>query len=120
MFFPGDEAYEQIMTSFSDGVAHWKGYEGGVGLSDENLERYRTEWELLELHFNKPVKVHTQHLYSEARNFFIPLSGTHAAYFRVFSGLTDKPRIGVVNMHEEKFVVLHDAVTIALQGTTEN
>ena len=120
MFFPGDTAYDNIMDRFSDGVAHWKGYEGGVGLSDENLERYRTEWELMEFHFNKPVKVHTRHMFSEARNFFIPLSGTHANYFRVFSGLTDKPRIGVVNMHEDKFMALHDAVTQALQSASDN
>lgn len=120
MFFPGDVGYEQVMDTFADGVAHWSGYEGGVGLSDENLERYRSEWEILELHFNKPVKVHTRHLYSEARNFFIPLSGTHANYRRVFAGLTDVPRIGVVNMREERFAALQEAVTLALNGSDEN
>ncbi len=120
MFFPGDIGYKHIMDTFADGVAHWTGHEGGVGLSDENLERYRSEWEILELHFNKPVKVHTPHLYSEARNFFIPLSGTHANYRRVFAGLTDKPRIGVVNISEGRFAALHSAVTQALQGAAEN
>jgi hypothetical protein len=115
MLFPGDQHYDGIMTTFSDGISHWKGYEGGVGLSDENLERYRSEFDMLELHFNKPVKVHTRHLYSEARNFFVPLSGSHAEYFRVFAGLTDKPRIGVLNMHEEKFTALQDAVTLAIR-----
>ena len=41
---------------------------------------------MLELHFNQPAKVHTRYLYAEARNFFIPLSGTHAniaAYLQV-------------------------------------
>jgi hypothetical protein len=116
MFFPGDTAYEPIMESFADGVAQWKGYEGRVGLSDENLERYRNEWELLELHFNKPVKVHTRHMYSEARIFFVPLSGTHADYFRVFAGYTDRPGIGILNMHEAKFNVLKDAVSQAIDG----
>lgn len=120
MFFPGDDGFGQIMVAFADGVAQWKGYEGGVGLSDENLERFRAEWEMLELHFNKPVKVHTRHPYSEARNFFIPLSGTHANYHRVFAGLTDKPRIGVVNMSEERFTALQNAVSQALQGAAEN
>ncbi|MDF1514388.1 MAG: hypothetical protein P1S60_11320 [Anaerolineae bacterium] len=114
MFFPGDRAYERIMDAFADGVAHWSGYEGGVGLSDENLERFRAEWEILELHFNKPVKVHTRHLYSEARNFFIPLMGTHAEYRRVFAGLTDKPRIGVVNMSADRFAALLQAVAEAV------
>ena len=120
MFFPGDTSYERIMDAFSEGVAHWTGYEGGVGLSDENLERYRAEWEIMELHFNQPVKVHTRHLYSEARNFYIPLSGTHAKYRRVFAGLTDRPRIGVVNMSEERFATLVSTVNLALQGTVEN
>jgi hypothetical protein len=119
MFFPGDAGYDAIMERFADGVAHWKGYEGGVGLSDENLERYRAEWQMLELHYNKPVKVHTRHLFSEARNYFVPLSGTHAQYYRVFSGLTDKPRIGVLNMYEEKFVALQDAVLQALQNASD-
>ncbi len=120
MLFPGDSGYDQIMNTFSSGVAQWTGYEGGVGLSDENLARYRNEWAMLELHFNQPAKVHTRYLYAEARNYFIPLSGTHAEYRRVFAGLTDTPRIGVVNMSEEHFTALQNAVTQALQDTTEN
>lgn len=110
MLFPGDAGYDEIMRSFSVAVADWGGYEGSVGLSDENLERYRNEWRLLELHYNTPVQVHTPHLYSKARNFFIPLSGTHAMWRRVFAGLTDKPRIGVLNVNEAHFESLLEAV----------
>lgn len=120
MFFPGDKGYEKIMAAFAEGVAHWEGYEGGVGLSDESLERFRTEWEILELHFNKPVKVHTRYLFSEARNFFVPLTGTHADYARVFAGLTDTPRAGVMNMTDEHFKALTDAVDQALKTTGDN
>ena len=115
MFFPGDPEYEQIMDAFSDGVAHWSGYENGVGLSDESLERYRTEERLLELHYNESVRVHTRHLFPEARFFWVPLSGTHAAWRRVFSGLLDRPRVGVLNISEERFAALESAVQTAAE-----
>ena len=115
MLFPGDAGYDEIMTAFSDAIAHWSGYEGGVGLSDENLERYRNEWQLLELYYNKPVSVHTRYLFPKSRTFFVPLSGTHAEWRRVFGGLTDKPRIGVLNISEARFVNLTTAVEQAIQ-----
>lgn len=106
MFFPGDPEYEEIMTSFSDAIAHWSGYENGVGLSEENLERYRSSERMLELHYNQPIRVHTRHLFSKARFFWIPLSGTHANWRRVFAGLQDQPRIGVLNLGEARFDTL--------------
>jgi hypothetical protein len=110
MFFPGDNGYERIMDAFADGVAHWAGYESSVGLSDESLKTYWDQSRLLELHFDEPVRVHTRHLYPEARNFFVPLSGTHAEWCRVFAGITSSPRIGVLNMSHEHFEALQDAV----------
>lgn len=115
ILFPGDAGYEEIMAAFSDAVAHWSGYEGSVGLSDENLERYRTEWRLLELYYNKPVTVHTQHLYPKARTFFVPLAGTHAEWRRVFAGLTDEPRAGVLNLSAARFEALSAAVEQVIQ-----
>lgn len=115
MYFPGDQAYGKIMAAFSKGVAYWSGYESGVGLSDENLERYRQRERFLELHFNSPVQVHTRHMFSRARNYFIPLSGTHSDYRRVFAGLSDEPRIGVLNMSEAHFSALLEAVSQAVQ-----
>ena len=103
MLFPGDPYYDEVMAAFADAVAHWAGYENGVGLSDENLAQYRNERRLLELYYNEPVTVHTRHLFPEARTFFVPLSGTHAQWRRIFSGLIDKPRIGVLNASPERF-----------------
>ncbi len=114
MFFPGDPAYSAIMTAFADGVGHWAGYEGGVGMSDTTLQLYRERQRFLELHYNTPTQVHTSRQFARARNFFVPLSGTHARYRRVFAGLTDKPRIGVLNISEERFSVLLEAVTDAI------
>lgn len=110
MLLPGDPGYDAVMTAFADMIAHWSGYEGGVGLSDENLARFRAEWRLLEIHYNDPVFVHTRHLYPEARVFFVPLSGTHADWRRIFAGLQDVPRVGVLNADEEHFERLITAV----------
>jgi hypothetical protein len=115
MFFPGDPEYEAIMESFADGVAYWSGYENGVGLSDESLERLRSQEHLLELHYNEPVRVHTRYLFPEARYFWVPLSGTHAAWRRVFSGLLDRPRVGVLNISEERFAALESTVRAAAE-----
>jgi len=115
MLFPGDPHYNEVMDAFADAVAHWSGYENGVGLSDENLARYRNEWRLLELYYNDPVTVHTRHLFPEARTFFVPLSGTHANWRRIFSGLIDKPRIGVLNASAERFEQLATVIEQAVQ-----
>ncbi len=117
MLFPQDPGYDAVMDAFADGVAHWAGYEGSVGLSDESLTRYRTEERLLELHYNEPVVVHTRHLYPRARNFFVPLSGTHADFRRVFAGLRDVPRAGVLNIAEARFERLRTAVAQAIHAT---
>ncbi|MBN2003478.1 MAG: hypothetical protein JXA21_08995 [Anaerolineae bacterium] len=115
MLFPGDPGYDAVMSAFADMVGHWSGYEGGTGLSDENLERYRNEWRLLEVHYNDPVYVHTRHLYPKARVFFVPLSGTHANWRRIFAGLQDTPRAGVLNATEARFARLLTTVERVVQ-----
>lgn len=116
MFFPGDSGYETIMDAFADAAAHWSGYESGVGMSDETLARFRDEWRMVELHYNDPVHVHTRHLFPEARIFFVPLNGTHAKYRRIFAGLTDRPRIGVLNASETRF---NHLLTVTEQAVEE-
>jgi len=114
MIFPNDTAYDDVMSAFADAIANWTGYEGGVGLSDESLDRFRTTGRMLELHYNTPVQVHTRHLYPQARVFFVPLAGTHADWRRVFAGLMDTPRVGVLNVSEARFARLLAAVEQAI------
>jgi hypothetical protein len=114
MCFPGDAGYEAVMAAFADAIGHWSGYEGQVGMSDESLERYRAGERFLEVHYNQPVRVHTRHLFAPARTFFVPLSGTHAAWRRVFAGLQDTPRIGVLNLSEARFTTLQQTVEQAV------
>jgi hypothetical protein len=116
--FPGDSEYTAMMETFAGAIKRWTGYETGVGMSDETLALLRSEGRLVEVHYDQPVKVHTRHLFPEAHVFFVPLSGTHAKYQRVFSGLTDVPRIGVLNMSEEGFAAFRDAVQEAAQHST--
>lgn len=114
MFFPGDPEYERIMSAFADSVAHWSGYEQSVGLSCESLGHLREQARLLELHYNEPVQVHTRYPFSEARSFWVPLSGSHAQACRVFGGLGDEPRIGVLNVSSERYASLEEAVHQAI------
>ncbi len=114
MLFPGDPGYDAVMDAFADAVAHWAGYEGSVGLSAESLTHYRTAERFLELHYNQPVLVHTRHLYPRARTFFVPLSGSHAKWRRVFAGLLDTPRAGVLNLSAARFEHLRAAVAQAI------
>ncbi len=113
-FMPGDPAYESIVEAFNRGIGRWSAYEGSVGISQESLERLRREGRLLELHYDHPVQVHTKHLYPTATTFYVPLSGTHAKWRRVFGGISEPPHIGVLEMSEENFRKLQDAVQEAL------
>lgn len=116
MVFPEDAAYEEVMSTFTDAVAHWVSYEGDVSLTDDSLDRYRTEGRLLELHYNKSVQVHTRHLYPRARRFFVPLVGTDADLRRVFAGWDDTPREAALNVSEARFTRLLMAVEQAVPG----
>ena len=114
--FPEDAAYEEVMSAFSDAVAHWAGYEADVSLSNDRLEQYRAAGRLLELHYNTSVQVHTRHSYPRARSFFVPLAGTDADFYRIFAGSGDTPRVGVLNAGEARFTRLSAAVEQAVPG----
>ncbi|MBN2007678.1 MAG: hypothetical protein JXA21_30320 [Anaerolineae bacterium] len=114
--FPGDPDYEAIMSAFADMVAHWAGYEGQVGLSEVSLAKYRNELRLLEMHYENPVQAHTRNLYSKASTFYVPLSGTHANWRRIFAGMKENtPGVGVLNANEECFNRLLTAVEQIVQ-----
>lgn len=116
IFFPGDPEYKKTMTSFSQAVSRRTGYEGGVGLTTESLERYREGQRIVEFHYDEPVRVHTRHLFPEAGCFWVPLSGTHASWRRVFSGFGDQVRIGALNVSDEHFAALLDTTQSAVTG----
>ncbi len=111
---PGDEGFQAIVAAFNQGIGHWSAYESGVGISQSSLDRLRAKGRLLELHYDHPVQVHTKHLYPAATTFYVPLSGTHAKWRRVFGGISEPPHIGVLEMDAERFRQLEEAVaTIA-------
>lgn len=110
-YFPGDQAYEEIMAAFSDAIAHWRGYESGIRFSQEGLEQVRQQERLLELHYNEPVQVHTHHLFPEVCNFYVPLSGAHSHRQRIFAGLSDEPGDDVLTMSDARFAALLEVVS---------
>ena len=116
MLFPEDAAYAEVMAAFADAVAHWVDYEGEASISEERLERCRTEERLLELHYNRSVQVHTRHQYPKARSFFVPLFATDGEWRRVFAGSREAPRVGALNVSEARFARLLAAVEQAIPG----
>jgi len=116
IFLPGDPEYKEIMTGFSQAISRRTGYEQGVGLSTDSLERCREGQRIVEFHYNEPVRVHTRHLFPEAQCYWVPLSGTHANWRRVFSGFEDQARIGALNISEEHFAALLDTTQSAVIG----
>lgn len=116
MLFPEDAAYEEIMSAFADGVAHWVEYEGDARLADDSLESYRAAGRLLELHYNRSVQVHTRHLFPRARCFFVPLAGTDAGLRRVFGGWDDTPHEAALTLNAARFARLLAAVEQTVPG----
>ena len=114
MIFPGDPAYEAIMADFAAGVAHATGFEEDAELSDESLESYRTRQRMVELHFNTPARVHTRHPFRDATCYWVPLDGVHAEQRRVFGGLNEHPRTGVLTMSVNRFEQLRQTVEQSL------
>ncbi|GEM_PF-515696 len=111
----GDATFARIVEAFNQGVAHWGAYEGSAGLSQASLDRLRAEGRLLELHYDHPVQVHTQHPFPASTTFYVPLTGTHAKWRRVFGGITEPPHIGVLEMREGNFERLQAVVDEVLQ-----
>jgi len=120
MFFPGDAGYEEVLHAFADGVGRWAGYEPQTALSPDSLEMLRAQWRLVEFHYNDPVQVHTRHPYPAARVFFVPLTGPHAEWRRVFSSLQgDAGRAGALILSQARFERLTAAVEQAVSGQAQ-
>lgn len=114
MVFPGDRGYDPIMSTFADGLGHWKHYERDVELSDADLQSYRDHGCFLELHYNQRIQVHTRFRYPEVKTFFVPLTGPHAEACHVFAGLEDRPRTGAFTMDATRFETLCQAIESSL------
>jgi len=114
MLFPGDAGYEPIMKAFAEGISHRKGYQGGVKLLEEDLNVYRDHGCFLELHYDRGVQVHTRYPYPKARTFFVPLTGDHAVSCRIFAGINDRPRAGVLTIEEARFKNLTETIETSL------
>ncbi len=113
---PGDADYEAVMTAAAEAIATWTAYENRVTLSQESLRELRESWRLLELHFAEPAVVHTRHIFPPSRTLFIPITGPHASYRRIFGSTSDVPmRAGALIMSEEAFNTLTQTLTQVMQ-----
>lgn len=82
---PGSAGYALLNGALHEDLSHVRAYPKGAGLSEEMLERLRTKGRLVEAHYTEPVHVHSRYRFGPSRVFYIPLSGHHASYARVFN-----------------------------------
>ncbi len=113
---PGDADYEAVMSAAAEAIANWTAYENRVTLSEESLKELRTNWRLLELRFAEPAVVHTRHIFPPSRTIFIPITGPHAQYRRLFGATGDVPmRAGALILSEETFAYLTGTLTRVME-----
>ena len=82
---PGSTGYALLNEALHKDLSHVRSYPDGAGLSEEMLERLQTEGRLVEAHYIEPVRVHSWYRFIPSQVFYIPLSGHHASYNRVFN-----------------------------------
>lgn len=83
--WPDSAGYVLLNEALHEDLPHVRSYPAGAGLSDAMLERLRTEERLAEVHYAEPVRVHSRYRFIPSQVFYIPLSGHHASYNRVFN-----------------------------------
>jgi len=82
---PGSADYERLNQALQTEIPRIRSYPTGAGLSEVTLEQLRSEGRLLEAHYTHPVRVHSRYHFSATRVLYIPLSGHHARFNRVFN-----------------------------------
>jgi hypothetical protein len=82
---PGSPGYELLNAALQRDLAHVHANPATTGLSDATLEGLQATGALVEAHYAEPVRVHSWYLFGPSEVFYIPLSGHHASYNRVFN-----------------------------------
>jgi hypothetical protein len=82
---PGISGYTLLNEALQEDLAHVLAYPDSTGLSDAALDDLRAAGRLLEAHYAEPVRVHSWYHFGPSRVLYIPLSGHHASYARVFN-----------------------------------
>lgn len=110
-----DTGYNEIMRTFADAIRKPIAYEGKVVFSQENIDNYKENHKMLEVHFRTPVQVHTRYPYTKAKTYLVPLDKTHAYTRRIFSFPGYQPfSSGPINARETHFDNLYKAVEDAV------
>jgi hypothetical protein len=114
---PEDPGYDALMEAFSNAVASPAGFEWSVAFSEDNIERYRERFRLLEVRFAEPVQVHTRHPFLEAATYLVPLSEHHGNARRVFAFPGRVPYTsGPINMSQAAAESLYEAAEYAVRA----
>jgi hypothetical protein len=82
---PDSSGYTSLNDALQQDLSRVDSYPTGAGLSDATLESLRVDGRLLEVHYTRPVRVHSRYHFTASRVFYIPLSGHHGELKRVFN-----------------------------------
>jgi len=82
---PGSAGYALLNDALHVDLSRVRAYPKGAGLSEKTLENLRAEGTLVEAHYAEPVQVHSRYRFGPSLVLYIPLSGHHASYGRVFN-----------------------------------
>lgn len=82
---PESAEYALLNEALHEALSHVRAYPKGAGLSEETLENLHAEGRLVEAHYAEPTRVHSRYRFGPSGVFYIPLSGHHASYDRVFN-----------------------------------
>ena len=84
---PDSPHYETINSILNHVLSRIKGYDEGLGLSEDSLADYRTNEVILEVFYPQPVVVHSRFNFGRPNTLLIPLTGRHSQESPVFGGI---------------------------------
>ncbi len=94
----GSPGYDLLNAAIRHDLARVEAYPGQVGLSDATLEQLYTEGRLVVAYYARPARIHSHYNYAASTVYYIPLSGYHSAYRRVFN--TGRGALGLRTIDE--------------------
>ncbi len=84
---PGQSGFDELTAALNQALSQIDGYEQGFGLSADSLKEYRSGKErVVEVYFDKPIKIHVPYRFGDPSNLLIPLTGPFAETRTLFGG----------------------------------
>lgn len=94
---PEDADFAPVVQQVNALIAQRNAYTP-MGLSAETVERYRQQEHAVELHFERPTRIHTAYRFGPGDAYLIPLTGRHSEQHPIFAGLQGSWLIGALRV----------------------